>query len=114
MEYNQDASTVIRVGNQVLYDKGSADLKPVGQALLARIARTLNAYGDGAIRVEGHTDNLPISSARVRAKYPTNWHLSAARAASAVAYLKLAASVPASRLRAVGYGEHRPVRCCHS
>lgn len=109
VEYQRDASTVIRVGNQVLYDKGSAELKREGQALLELVARTLQDYGDAPIRVEGHTDDLPIASLPVRAKYPTNWHLSVARAATAAHYLETAGGVAARRLQAVGYGEHRPV-----
>lgn len=111
IQTNADATTVIRVGNQVLYDKGSAALKPAGKRLLSRIARTLNGQEiqSGSIRVEGHTDNLPILSRAVHEKYPTNWHLSAARAASAVEFLQREANVPAVRLRAVGLGEFRPV-----
>ena len=57
------------------------------------------------IRVEGHTDNVPI---RGRSLYPSNWELSTARASSVVKYLVMR-GVPADRLVAAGYGEFQPV-----
>jgi chemotaxis protein MotB len=56
------------------------------------------------IRVEGHTDNVPISTLQ----FPSNWELSAARAASVVHFLMRLGVAP-SRLAAIGFGEHRPV-----
>ena len=56
------------------------------------------------VEVEGHTDDLPISSAR----YPSNWELSTARAGAAARYL-IDHGVPAARIRAVGYAETRPL-----
>lgn len=83
----------------------SGDALPLNSAfeLVERIAGILAPY-DNPIRVEGFTDNDPIRS-RV---YPTNWELSAARAASVVRMLN-SGGIGADRLAAVGYGEHRPV-----
>jgi chemotaxis protein MotB len=55
--------------------------------------------------VEGHTDNIPISTA----KFPSNWELSTARAMSVVKYLYKVEGISASKLAAVGHGEYRPL-----
>ena len=59
---------------------------------------------DNAMLVEGHTDNIPIRSST----FPSNWELSAARAASVVRYLAIEGVSP-SRMGAMGYGEFQPV-----
>ena len=83
----------------------SCDALPLDSAfeLVERMAGILAPY-DPPIHVEGFTDTLPIRS-RV---YPTNWELSAARAASVVRMLNHG-GIDAGRLAAIGYGEHRPV-----
>ncbi|TVP92901.1 MAG: flagellar motor protein MotD [Pseudomonadaceae bacterium] len=83
----------------------SADALPLDEAfnLIERIADILAPY-QNPIHVEGFTDNLPINSRL----YPTNWELSAARAASVVRMLNMGGVDP-QRLAAVGYGEHKPV-----
>ncbi|SDU12309.1 flagellar motor protein MotD [Halopseudomonas salegens] len=83
----------------------SADALPLDAAftLIDRIADILAPY-QNPIHVEGFTDNLPINSRQ----YPTNWELSAARAASVVRMLTNGGVDP-QRLAAVGYGEHKPV-----
>jgi chemotaxis protein MotB len=93
---------VIHMQSQMLFGSGDARLSGGALQALQSVARVL----DGSpypIRVEGHTDNLPISTLR----FPSNWELSAARAASVVNYLARAGIAPA-RMSAVGYGEFRP------
>jgi chemotaxis protein MotB len=60
------------------------------------------------IRVEGHTDNVPIHS-RLQAQYPSNWELSAARATNVVRFLQDQAGIAPERLQAIGMAEYRPV-----
>src|SRR5690606_8747479 len=93
----------IELSSGLLFPSG--DALPLDGAfdLIDRIAAILAPY-DNPIHVEGFTDNLPIRS-RV---YPTNWELSAARAATVVRMLS-GGGIDAGRLAAVGYGEHRPV-----
>src|SRR5690606_21060763 len=88
-----------------IVDAMPAALLPLNSAfdLIERIAGILAPY-DNPIHVEGFTDNLPIRSRL----YPTNWELSAARAATVVRMLS-AGGIEAGRLAAVGYGEHRPI-----
>ena len=57
------------------------------------------------MRVEGHTDNIPIQTAR----FPSNWELSVARAVNVVKYFAEVSNIDPQRLSAVGYGESRPV-----
>ena len=93
----------IELSSGLLFPSGDALPLDTAFALIERIAGILAPY-DNPIHVEGFTDNVPIRS-RV---YPTNWELSAARAASVVRMLS-AGGIDAGRLAAVGYGEHRPV-----
>lgn len=98
----------VSVLDKILFKSGSADVLPAGQAVLEKVARVL-ASTDDMIRVEGHTDNVPISS-RLKEKYFSNWELSAARAASVVRYFQMGENkIDPLRLEAVGYAEYRPV-----
>lgn len=99
--------TVIRLASDILFDPGSAALKDGGRDALAAIAEALNEFPDRHISLEGHTDSVPISE-RLQDVYATNWELSTARAARAVRYLQLHGVNP-ERIRAVGYGQYRPV-----
>lgn len=96
----------IRALEQILFDSGSADLKAEGRGVLAKVAAQLagGGGGGGQIRVEGHTDDVPISNER----FPSNWHLSVGRAVTVVQFL-VAQGVAPSRLAAVGMGEHHPI-----
>lgn len=93
----------IRIGEEVLFDTGEALLQTKGQALFDSILPTLNE-GDFEIIIEGHTDSVPINTAR----FPSNWELSAARAISVVQYL-VGKGVDPRRLRAVGRADTRPI-----
>jgi chemotaxis protein MotB len=88
----------------VLFDSGEAKVKPRAVPVLKKIAGLLQVDPDHPINVEGHTDNVPISSSR----YPTNWELSTARASSVVRLL-IAENAPANRLGAVGYAQLHPI-----
>ena len=99
--------TVIRLGSDILFDTGSAQLREAGRNALGHIAAALNEFPDRQISLEGHTDSVPISE-RLQDEYATNWELSTARAARAVRYLQQQGVSP-ERLRAVGYGPYRPV-----
>jgi len=97
--------------SEVLFASGSADLGLEGQRQMAQLARTLldvarTIPGDinWILRVDGHTDTVPVSTAQFR----SNWELSVARAISVVRYL-IAQGVPAERLAAAGFGEYQPL-----
>lgn len=97
----------VRVLDRILFKTGSARILPGGENVLNKLGKVLAATGD-YIRVEGHTDFVPIS-AKLKSKYYSNWELSAARAASVVRYLQSAGKIDPLRLEAVGFSEYRPV-----
>jgi chemotaxis protein MotB len=90
--------------DQVLFDFGRATINRTGFAFLNKIADVLDKL-PCAVRVEGHTDNVPIRTRR----FPSNWELSVARAVSVVKYFAEVSNIDPRRLSAVGYGESRPV-----
>ena len=98
--------TVINLTSEVLFNSGSASIKPGGRKVLDLIATSLNAYPNRAISIEGHTDNVPIGKSL---RYVSNWDLSAARALAAVDHLQRHNQVSPERLRVVGHGEFKPV-----
>jgi len=95
---------VIRVMESAAFDPGSADLKPQMFAVLSVLARELGDIPN-QVRVEGHSDNTPIATAR----YPSNWELSTARATGVVRYLVEHLRVDPERVSALGYAEYRPI-----
>ena len=97
--------------SEVLFASGSAELNPKGEAQIAQLATTLGEIGkkipkdiDWILRVDGHTDRVPIQTA----VFPSNWELSTARAISVVKFL-VDHGVAADRLAATGFGEHQPL-----
>ncbi len=99
--------------SEVLFDSGSAELGEGGKAqiervtnLLAEVTQELPAEIDWVIRVDGHTDNIPISGS---SDFADNWELSQARALSVVRFMSEDLSFPPERLLAAGFGEHQPL-----
>ena len=86
------------------FNSGDAELLEDGRATLARIARILSDRGF-QIRVEGHTDNLPIHNSRFR----SNWGLSTARSTRVVALLVEQYGLDPEEVAAAGYSQYRPV-----
>lgn len=87
------------------FNTGSAELKPEGVKKLKQLSEDLKAKAgpDTEIRIEGHTDNVPIHNAM----YPSNWELSSARATTVVRNLQ-ANGINGERLLDIGYGSSRP------
>lgn len=92
---------------KILFDSGSAKIKKDGKKVLDRVAEILKKVSDKQIRLEGHTDNVPIGP-RIVEKFPTNWELSTTRATNVVRYLQERGIDP-KFLSAAGYSEYRPV-----
>ncbi|MEW6214837.1 MAG: OmpA family protein [Nitrospirota bacterium] len=93
---------------KILFDSGSAEIKKDGKKVLDRVAEILKKVSDKQIRIEGHTDNIPIGP-RIIKKFPTNWELSTARATNVVRYLQEKTGIDPRFLSASGYAEFRPV-----
>lgn len=98
----------INMVEKVLFDSGQAQVKPGGLKVLKQVSDILKSITDKQIRIEGHTDNVPIG-VKLRDRFPTNWELSTARATSVVRYLIEQGGLDASNLTAVGYADTRPV-----
>jgi chemotaxis protein MotB len=94
----------VEIRTDILFPSGVATLSPPAEQVLSQLAATLMPFPN-AIRVEGHTDNRPISTAA----FPSNWELSAARAASVV-HLFTRAGMDPARLAVIGLGENRPAQ----
>ena len=99
--------------SEVLFEPGLARLAPEGRAQIAGVVATLRevsddipAETDWIIRVDGHTDNLPLSGSGA---YRDNWELSQARALSVVRFMQDDLGFPPNRLAATGFGEYQPV-----
>lgn len=95
---------VMRLSDYTLFDLGVADINPEALPLLNKIGEII-AKTSYQVRIEGHTDNLPIHNA----KFPSNWELSTTRAVNVLRYLRKIHEIPANRLSAVGFGEYRPL-----
>jgi len=100
----EERGLVVRFADNILFDLGKAEIKTEGRQTLSGIGGILRDIPNH-VRVEGHTDNLPIQTAN----YPSNWELSTARATNVLRYLVDVASIDGNRLSAAGYGEFRPV-----
>ena len=98
----------INMVDRVLFDSGQAQVKPAGVKVLKQVGDVLNKISDKQIRIEGHTDNVPIST-KLQDKFKTNWELSTARATNVVRYLIDQGGVARQHLSAVGYAETRPL-----
>lgn len=97
--------------SEVLFTTGSAELGTAGREQMTRLAGTLKEISaripgeiDWLLRVDGHTDKVPISTSQ----YPSNWELSSARALSVVKHL-IDLGIPPTRLAAAGFGEFHPL-----
>jgi chemotaxis protein MotB len=102
--YVEPRGLIISLGEKGVFDSGSDQIKPEGKVLLDALATSLVSVAN-YIRVEGHTDNVPINNPR----FPSNWELSTARATVVVCYLIQTYSLSPAMLSAAGYAENRPV-----
>lgn len=98
----------INMVDRVLFDSGQAQVKPAGLKVLKQVSDILKKVTDKQIRIEGHTDSVPIG-VKLKDRFPTNWELSTARATSVVRYLIEEGGIDRGNLSAVGYANTRPV-----
>ncbi len=100
--YRNELWLEVEIKADVLFDSGSAEPRTRAIQTMSRLSEVLRTVPN-SVRVEGYTDNVPIKTLR----FPSNWELAAARAASAV-HVLIDGGVSADRLAVVGYGEQRP------
>lgn len=94
----------LRIADNLLFASGQAELMYEGMMLIRQLVEVLQNF-NGEISVEGHTDNIPINTAR----FPSNWELSAARAISVLLFLEQE-GIATNRMRAIGYADTRPLQ----
>lgn len=95
----------VTIGDPALFDTGRDEIKPTILPVLNQIVEVVHS-GSEIIRVEGHTDNVPIHND----EFDNNWELSIARALSVIRYIRNRQEIDPKRLRPVGCGEYHPVR----
>ena len=104
VEVTQDIrGLVVSLPDDAAFPVGSTDVTPAALDIIGRIAGTVSTLTN-PIRIEGHTDDVPIRTAR----YGSNWELSTARASAVVAHLITKVGIAPGRLAAAGYGEFHP------
>jgi len=101
----RNGKVYVSMSDKLLFQSGSDQVEAKGKEALAKLASVLNKNADINILVEGHTDNVPIKTAR----YKDNWDLSGARATSVIRILQEEHNVSPRRLTASGKGEFAPV-----
>lgn len=99
-----DGRMVVVLATDILFASGKADLSDAGKTAIGEVGKVLATIPDRSFQVEGHTDNVPISTD----KFPSNWELASARAIIVVKTLT-AAGVPATRVSAASFAETHPV-----
>lgn len=101
---SDDQKIVIRLADTLIFSSASAALRAGALPLLDIVGAVLHGLPN-EIRVEGHTDNVPVGTER----YPTNWELSSARATAVLRYLVEEGGLDPERTFAAGYGEFRAI-----
>ncbi len=94
---------IVSFADRVLFELGKAEILPPSRTVLGEVAQIIGPLPN-QLRVEGHTDNLPISTAQ----FPSNWELSTARATGVVRFFVEECGFSPTKLSAAGYGEWRP------
>ena len=100
----EKGSLTVRLGEGLLFDSASAEIKPKSKQTLDEIAKVLTK-NQKHIRIEGHSDNLPIKNA----KYGTNWELSSVRASKIADYLIVNKKLDKKRFTVAGYADIKPI-----
>lgn len=100
-----ESGIAVKLSDPIGFDLGESEIKPELIPTLKNICEIVNSLPTTQIRVEGHTDDLPIRSY----KFPSNWELSSSRALNVVKFMASDGRIEPSRLSAIGYGEYRPL-----
>jgi chemotaxis protein MotB len=98
----------VTIPDRVLFPSGQATLSAEGEQIIAKVGTILAKVAGQRILIEGHTDNVPIGPV-LKARFPSNWELSSARAAEVVKYLLARAQLSPQQLSAVGRAETNPI-----
>lgn len=107
IEKQSNSVFIMRMADSVLFDTGKADLSIEANDVLHSLFIIMDGYLDyiDMVRIEGHTDNRPIKTA----KFPSNWELSSARALNVLKVLLGTTTIGPDQVAYTGYGEYRPI-----
>lgn len=104
MDYNSQYVS-LDLNGAVLFDAGKAEIRDDVKVFMQKIAAIMSRYKECVIEIEGHTDNIPISTAN----FESNRYLSTARANKVYEYVMEQANLIDANIKIAGYGESRPV-----
>lgn len=99
-----ERGVTVRILEDIIFASGRAELSEESKQVLHKISEILKDLPND-IRIEGHTDNVPIGTSQ----FPSNWHLSVARATNTAYYLMYSEDIAPDRVSIVGYSEFQPV-----
>lgn len=105
---NYQNALTINIMEKIFFDSGKAVIKPEGLDVLRRVGAIIKDLQDKIIRIEGHTDDVPIGP-KLASIYPTNWELGAARASNVAEYFRTKADIEPERLMVVSYSMYKPL-----
>lgn len=100
-----EKGVILQLSDRILFEAGQADILPEARRLIEHVGMIVANHSSYSLRIEGHTDNVPIRNSR----YPSNWELSTSRAVNVVRYLLDKRILAADRLLAAGFGEYKPI-----
>jgi chemotaxis protein MotB len=98
-----DDTIILRVNESILFQKGTATVSPTAYPILRKLADIIRPL-PMRLRIEGHTDNTPVSKRKI-----SNWNLSVDRAVAVMRFFKKSDLLPLDRMSAIGYGPDRPI-----
>lgn len=103
-----DSGPVITVQSKRLFGPGPAELKEEGKQLLMDVGKAIKSAGDPGLRIEAHTDNVPMGP-KYRDRYPTNKELSEERARVVAGFMAEAVGIVSNRVGMAGFADAKPV-----
>jgi len=104
----KDGAVSVSLPGAILFDSGQTILRSQSKAVLKKIASVIIVGAPNElVRIEGHTDNDPIS--RQKEKYKSNWELSTARAAAVLHFFVEDCGIPPTRVYIAGFGQYQPI-----
>jgi chemotaxis protein MotB len=98
----------VKIVDRILFPSGEASIGEPGRKVLERVGKVLANAKDKTIRIEGHTDNIPIGKV-LQPRYASNWELSAERATTVARLLQETTNIEPAAFEAVGLGEYHPI-----
>jgi len=105
---NYENALTINILEKIFFDSGKAVIKPEGLDVLRRVGDIIKNLHEKVIRIEGHTDDVPIGPKLVSV-YPNNWELGAARASNVAEYFRTKSGIKPENLMVVSYSMYKPV-----